>query len=223
MNITKKHFKGAMIILALGVFTIIVPACKKITEEEVCEPSIGLKSENVLGTTADLSWDVALDAVQYVVQYRKVGSSTFSEAGRPKTNSISLSSLSNGTDYEWKVQTNCPGANSVFSELSTFKTKTVNEVSIQRKWKIQSWRTNGVPLTLSGGDYAEFKKDGVYEQQLIGATSSGTWLFNNTAQTLLKINTAINSEWKIFEISNTSLKLARTSPTPEDTVVFVPF
>ncbi len=215
----KKPFVLFLLTLALGAGF----GCKKVAEEEVCLATTELKSENVGGTTADLTWTAASDAVQYVVQYRKAGVSGFSEAGRPKTNAFSLTGLTKGTDYEWKVQTNCPGANSGYSNVGVFKTKTVNEVNIERKWRIQEWKTNGIALTLSAGDFADFKKDGVFDQQLIGVTASGTWQFTNTAQTTIKLNTGTESEWKLYEISESSIKMTKTSPSPVDSVILLPF
>lgn len=218
-----QNWKKTIIIFFAALSVIGGTSCKKVTEEDVCLEVVDLKSGNITGTTADLTWAAASDAVQYVVQYRKAGVSGFTEAGRPKTNSFSLTGLSKGTEYEWKVQTNCPGANSGFSTSSTFKTKTVNEVILEKKWKIQDWKTNGVSLTLSAGDFAEFKGDGVYAQQLIGVTSSGTWQFNDAAQTTLKITTGSASDWKLFEISESVLKMTKTNPSPADTVVLIPF
>lgn len=208
-----------LFILAIGA----VSGCKKVTEEELCLASTELNTNNISGTTADLTWTAATDAVQYVVQYRKAGVSGFTEAGRPKTNSFTLTGLTKGTDYEWKVQSNCPGANSSFSEVEVFKTKTVNEVIIERKWRIQEWKTNGVALTLTAGDFADFKADGVYNQQLIGVNATGTWQFSNSGQTNVKINAGSENEWRLYEISESSIKMTRTSPSPADSVILLPF
>jgi hypothetical protein len=211
------------ILLLMALTLGVVAGCKKVTEEEVCLASAELSTKSITGTSAELSWAAAADAVQYVVQYRKAGVSGFTEAGRPKTNSFILTGLSKGTDYEWKVQSNCPGANSTFSDVAVFKTKSVNEVIVERKWKIQEWKTNGVALTLSAGDFADFKTDGVYSQQLIGVNATGTWQFTNAAQTNLKINAGSENEWKLYEISESSIKMTRISPAPADSVILLPF
>lgn len=212
-----------MLLLFLSLIVWGGTSCKKVTEEEVCLEVVDLKSGNITGTTADLTWTAAEDAVQYVVQYRKAGVSGFTEAGRPKTNTFSLTGLSKGTDYEWKVQTNCPGANSGYTATTTFKTKTATELNLMRKWRIQDWKANGVALTLSAGDFAEFLEDGTYQQQLIGVTSSGNWQFNDATQSNIKINTGSASDWKIYEITESLLKMTKTNPSPPDSVVMIPF
>lgn len=78
----------------------------------------GLLAQNITTNTADLSWNVVSGATTYTVQYRTQGSSTWLTGGSTGNTSLTLTSLTAGTNYEWQVKTDC----SVFSSTSTFLT-----------------------------------------------------------------------------------------------------
>jgi hypothetical protein len=196
-------------------------SCKKLTEETVCNPPEGIVVSEVRNTTAKFTWSSTQDAQQYVLRYRKIGNTKFTEQ-RPKTNEVTVTDLAPATEYEWQIQSNCSGSNSSFTDLAVFKTMTNRQDAIQRRWKFNSWTQNGVALALESADFAEFKKDGAYEQKLIGISNSGSWQFNNTAEDELRITTTAERNYKILNLTTSQLRLAGMGNPSQDTIVMIP-
>ena len=81
-------------------------------------------------TDATLGWDVSPGALEYIVRYKKVnqGWGTFTSI-TVTTNSLVLSSLSQGTAYHWQVKSVCDANgnnNSGFSSFDVFNTGSCN-------------------------------------------------------------------------------------------------
>lgn len=77
-------------------------------------------------TTATLSWTAVTNASSYNIQYKKQSASNWSST-TSSTASVTLSSLSQGTAYNWKVTAVGDGTNFTNSEassVSSFTTKT---------------------------------------------------------------------------------------------------
>lgn len=85
-----------------------------------CNVPTGMSTNSVTSTSAILSWG-STGAISYSVQYRVSGSSTWTSASSG-SNSLSLSSLSPSTSYEWQVSSNCSGNSSAWTTSSTFTT-----------------------------------------------------------------------------------------------------
>ncbi|NNE28652.1 MAG: T9SS type A sorting domain-containing protein [Saprospiraceae bacterium] len=78
-----------------------------------CDTPTGLFASNIKPKKARLNWDAVGAASSYNVQIRAVGGNwqTFNTGGT----SINISGLSNGTTYEWQVQSVCGGESSAYS------------------------------------------------------------------------------------------------------------
>ncbi|MBA3649148.1 MAG: fibronectin type III domain-containing protein [Chitinophagales bacterium] len=95
-----------------------VPATGGVT----CNAPTGMSTSGITNTSATFSWTAVSGASSYNVQYRKVGTSTWTTASSLST-SYSASGLTAGTNYEWQVQTVCSGGGtSVFTASTTFTT-----------------------------------------------------------------------------------------------------
>jgi gliding motility-associated-like protein len=88
-----------------------------------CQPPFNLNVVNVSETEAGLQWDVKPDGIGVNVQYlvKGVGTSWVDAAAEITNKSYTITGLTPGTDYEWRIQTACPDGTSdwVLSEFTT--------------------------------------------------------------------------------------------------------
>ena len=92
-----------------------------------CLPPNGLTLSSIGETNATISWNVS-DAFEYQYLARPVGASVYTISGTVTANSVSLTSLDPGTEYEFKVLAGCTGAGfSEFSEEFEFSTIGLSE------------------------------------------------------------------------------------------------
>ena len=85
-----------------------------------CDAPAGTAAVNIKRRRATLTWDAVPDAISYTVQFRVAGSTAWSSEATTSETSITASSLSNGTTYEWHVRSNCNGAQSAYSGICSF-------------------------------------------------------------------------------------------------------
>ncbi len=86
-----------------------------------CNAPTGLSTNSITATSANFNWTAAANAVSYNIQYRIVGTSTWSTgtATNSPYNAINLAPSSN---YEWQIQTVCSSGSSSFTNSATFNT-----------------------------------------------------------------------------------------------------
>jgi hypothetical protein len=89
----------------------------------VCNKPTGLTTSSITTTSAKLKWAAVTGAVSYKVQYRVLGSSTWS-VKTTVPDSVVLTGLTTGTNYEWEVQSVCSStSSSAFTTSVKFTTK----------------------------------------------------------------------------------------------------
>jgi len=86
-----------------------------------CSIPSSLSVSNLTNTSAVLNWLNVSEAQSYNINYRSVGSSTWTTT-TSTTNSKNITGLVVGTNYEFCVQTVCSAGNSSFSPTSSFTT-----------------------------------------------------------------------------------------------------
>ncbi len=88
-----------------------LPSCN-----QPCLQPTGLGESSISQTSATLVWNQMLGANSYKVQYKAASSSTWITAtnGTAAT-SITISSLNSGTQYQWRVRSNCSGGTSTYA------------------------------------------------------------------------------------------------------------
>jgi hypothetical protein len=85
-----------------------------------CQPPTGLTTTNITLTGATLSWLAPSGAYAYVVQYRSMTPPASSWTTlTTQTPSLTLSNLTCGTTYEWKVATHCGNISNTISIYSS--------------------------------------------------------------------------------------------------------
>lgn len=88
-----------------------------------CGDPSALTASGITTTTAMLSWTAVSGATSYNIQYRPVGSGTWSST-TSTTASVSLFGLTCSTNYEYQVQAVCASGTGSFTPSSTFTTDT---------------------------------------------------------------------------------------------------
>jgi len=208
----------SLILLALP---LILSQCKKITEEPVCIAPATITVNNITNLSADFTWSSAVDAKQYLFEYRKVGTTTYTVVRVTSGTSTQVINLAAATNYEYRLQTNCPSSNSSYSEVKQFITKSNNEVNIVKKWRMKFYKENNVEVALGANDYMDFASAGALSQSLtvggVAVVSSGTWsLFSNSDS--ININLSTLKKWKIESLSANNFLLVKTSALPLTTI-----
>ena len=97
-------------------------AIKKVTF--VCSKPLVVGTNTITGNSAMVVWRLVPCAVSYTLQYRKVGTSSYTTVSVADT-SFAITGLSVATNYEWKVRSVCivsPLSASSYTALSNFMT-----------------------------------------------------------------------------------------------------
>jgi hypothetical protein len=93
------------------------------TQQLSCGIPTGLTATSISTSSATLNWTSVSGATVYNIQYRIVGTSTWTTS-TSTTNTLNISSLTSSSNYEFGVQANCNGTLSAFSASATFTTLT---------------------------------------------------------------------------------------------------
>jgi hypothetical protein len=94
------------------------------TGESACQVPSGLQTLSVDVSSATITWLAATGSIGYEILYRKVGELIWSSLVS-SGNTVSITGLSSGTKYDWKVRTQCAIDKSLmsqYSEVSSFTT-----------------------------------------------------------------------------------------------------
>ena len=106
---------GSSTFSASTEFTTLAPPCSVPT---------GLSTIDITATSASLTWVVVSGAVSYNIQYRAIGTTTWSTA-TSLVNSVVITGLIAGTTYEFQVEVVCSSGTSAYSSSSNFTTLTI--------------------------------------------------------------------------------------------------
>ncbi len=86
-----------------------------------CSAPTGMTTSAITTSAATFNWTAATGANSYTINYRIVGTSTWTSASTVST-SYNASGLASGTNYEWQVLTVCSSGSSPFTSSTTFTT-----------------------------------------------------------------------------------------------------
>jgi len=180
------------------------------TQVPPCDIPAGLASANITTSAADLAWDAISGAISYNIQYRIVGSGSWTLTSS-STNAITISPLIPAANYEWQAQTVCSLSTSAFSSSANFSTSAPPcDVPSGMSSSNITETTAGLTWTAVSGaiNYN-------VQYRIIG---SATWLNASSATnalTLSSLNPASNYEWQVRAVcsSNSSLFSASSNFT----------
>lgn len=102
-----------------GLFTTIVGAAPS------CGTVAGLASSSITENSATVSWTALSGALSYDVDYKLTSSGTWTNAATATTNlSVTLSGLTAGSLYDYRVRANCSGATGAYTQAQFTTTAT---------------------------------------------------------------------------------------------------
>lgn len=201
--------------------TILSSSCKKLTEDPECIFPGSITIKNITNVAAEASWAAAADAKQYLFEYRKAGTTSFTVVRVTSGTSTKIINLASGTAYEYRVQTNCPASNSGYSEIKQFTTLSNNQFFIVKKWRMKFYKENNVEVALGANDYMDFAQGGGLSQSLtVGGNpvvANGSWtLFSDNDSITLSLNAT--KKWKVETLTASNFLLIKTAAAPLTTI-----
>jgi hypothetical protein len=92
-----------------------------------------MRSVNVTSQSASLKWSPAYNAVSYLLEYKQVSETTWTQKAITNANTAkTITNLQPGSDYEWRLKTNCSNDGSVtsgYTQPKKFTTLPLKEFS----------------------------------------------------------------------------------------------
>lgn len=111
-----------------------------------CATPSGLSASSITNTTATLNWSSASGANSYNIQYRQTGTSTWTST-TSSTTSKAITGLTQGTQYEFQVQSVCTSSSSAFSASFNFTTTSPACVDV---YEPNNFKTAAMPVATGG-------------------------------------------------------------------------
>lgn len=84
--------------------------------QDACNPPTGLSATAITSNSATVSWTAAYGAKSYDVEYKEEDATNWSNSINVSGTSCSISGLTSGKTYDWRVKTNCTYYGSTYAE-----------------------------------------------------------------------------------------------------------
>src|SRR6185436_13675532 len=161
-----------------------------------CVPPTNLSTTGITSSSATFNWSAASGATGYNVQYRIVGTSTWT-TGSTSSTPFTASGLTASSNYEWQVQTACSGGGtSSFSSSVNFTTSAPPCNSPQNIFTTNITSTsatfNWMAPTGAVSYYVHYR--------IVGTTTWTTNPATGTTYNATGLTPASNYEWQIMTI-----------------------
>ncbi len=157
-----------------------------------CSTPTGLTSSSVTTTGATLLWTAGTGAMSYNIQYRIVGTGSWTSSTSTST-SKSISGLTSGTNYEFQIQTVCGGGSSSWSSSSTFTTQ-VPTCSTPTGLSSTSITSSGATLNWTAVNGAVSYN---IQYRIVGAGSWTSTTSTSTSKSVSSLTAATNYEFQV--------------------------
>ena len=168
-----------------------------------------MTTTGVASTSATFNWTAVSGASGYNIQYRVVGTTTWS-TGTSTTNTFNASGLTGGSNYEWQVQTVCTGGGSNFTASTDFTTPCNAPTGMS---------TSNIATTSAIFNWTAVSGSTLYNIQyrVVGTTTWSTGATANTAYYASRLTGGSNYEWQVetvCSIGNSSFTSSTDFTTP---------
>ncbi|MGQ0739908.1 MAG: reprolysin-like metallopeptidase [Bacteroidota bacterium] len=151
-----------------------------ITAGSACGTPTGLSASSITNTSATVSWTAVSGALSYDVDYKEASSGTWINAATATTStSVSLSGLTQGTLYDWRVRATCSGGSGSYAQAQFTTTAPCNAPTGLTSSAITSSSATVSWTAVSGAS----NYDVDYK-----LNSSGTWTNAATGTTATSVN-----------------------------------
>jgi hypothetical protein len=168
-----------------------------------CTAPTSLTSSNITISSATIGWTAAGNALSYALDYKLHSSSTWTNLASSTTAvSMSITGLTAGTVYDWRVMTNCQGGTSTYTSAQF--TTTANAACNQPTNLVSSAITTS-SVTLSWSAVVGAVKYAIDYKK----SSATTWTSASTGQTTLtksltSLVAGTSYDWRVKTICSTS-------------------
>ncbi len=99
------------------------PGCLPPGQASVCDAPTGLSFTNITQTSTTANWNIVANALNYTIEYKPDFSSIWTVVSPDVVGtSYTLTGLSNGTFYNFRIKTNCSGSSSCGYSIGAFST-----------------------------------------------------------------------------------------------------
>ena len=166
-----------------------LPSCN-----QPCLQPTGLSESSITQTSATLVWNQMLGSSSYKVQYKAASSSTWSTATYSTgATSITISNLSSGTQYQWRVRSNCVGGISTYAINGFVTSVNCNPPTglFTSNMTVNSAKLNWTGSPVASTYLVQFKKSSVASWSTY---SSGT---TSTSVTLTGLSSSTAYDWRV--------------------------
>lgn len=192
----------------VGLLTSL--GCTPVSQTGCGTPS-GLAASSITSSTATISWTAVSGATSYNVQFRVVGTTTWT-TGTVTTASASLSGLTASSNYEWQVQANCNGTLSAFAS-GTFTTLAAGGTTCTDTYESNETRTAAKTIAVNTDISAKIgtstDKDYFKFTTVTGATNIKVVLDNLPA----------DYDIRLYNSSGTQLAISQNGGTTAETII----
>jgi hypothetical protein len=146
-----------------------------ITTPPLCGDPTGLTSSAITTSSANISWTAVANATSYAVEYKLNSATTWTVVNAAQTaTSASLTGLTAGTAYNWRVRATCPaGAGAYVTANFTTTVSCGNPTGLT---------TSGITTTASNLSWSAVANATSYAVEY-KLNSAATWIVVNAAQT----------------------------------------
>jgi hypothetical protein len=147
-----------------------------ITGAPTCNATVptGLSSSNITTSGATLTW-AAVSAATYDVQYRAIGAATWTTVAA-SSNSVNISGLAEGTQYEAQVRSKCTSTTSAYSASLNFTTSAACSATVPTGLTSSNVTSSGATLTwnvVSGTTYdVQYRATGTTTWTTVAASTN---------------------------------------------------
>ncbi len=169
-----------------------------------CGTPAGLSASSVTTSGATLNWAAVSGASSYNVQYRIVGSATWTST-TSATTSKAVAALAASSNYEFQVQAVCTGGSGVFSASGTFTTASAGCTDVYEPNNSKNaGKTIAVNTNITGLISSTTDKDWFKFSTVAGSTNIKVVLDLLAADYDLKLYNSSGSQLAISQLGGTS-------------------
>lgn len=184
--------------------------CSPVSQTGCGTPS-GLAASSITSSTATISWTAVSGATSYNVQFRVVGTTTWT-TGTVTSASASLSGLTASSNYEWQVQANCNGTLSAFAS-GTFTTLAAGGTTCTDTYESNETRTTGKTIAVNTDISAK-----------IGTATDKDYFKFTTTTSAKNIKVVLDNlpadyDIRLYNSSGTQLAISQNSGTTAETII----
>ena len=174
-----------------------------------CNAATGLTTSAISTTTATFSWTASAGATSYNIQYRVVGTTTWS-TGTSTTTSFNASGLTASTNYEWQVQTVCASGSSAFTASATFTTAAVAICNAPTGLATSAITTSSATF---GWTAAAGANSYNIQYRVVGTTTWSTGNSTTTSFNASGLTASTNYEWQAQTVCSSGSSAFTSSTT----------